>query len=256
MKRRSDIPLHAILLVFVFLTMLPFLFVINNSLRTNTEMYHSFFGLPKSLENMARFTWYHLTGQAERIRLRRPMPEGKTAGQVRAADMPIEQAPYGRAMARLWDDLTRGYRYAWEVLRPYMVNTLLVCLTTAAAVVLVASISGYVFARYRFPGSKVLFVAVLSLMMIPGVLTLVPSFLLVKQLGLLNSYGVLILPYTAGGQIFAIFLFKGIMGTSQVAQNYSTMFAAYLLSSIPLLLLFIYATRPFLRGVASGAFKA
>ena len=89
MKRRSDIPLHAILLVFVFLTMLPFLFVINNSLRTNTEMYHSFFGLPKSLENMARFTWYHLTGQAERIRLRRPMPEGKTAGEVRAADMPI-----------------------------------------------------------------------------------------------------------------------------------------------------------------------
>jgi len=327
MKKRGDILIHAILLVFVFLTMLPFLFVINNSLRTNTEMYHSFFGLPKSLGNMARFTWCHLTGQEEGIRLRRPMPEGKAAGGVRAADLPIERVPYGRAMARLWDDLTRGYRYSWGVLRPYMVNTLLVCLTTAAGVVLIGSISGYVFARYRFPGSKALFVGILSLMMIPAVLTLVPSFLLVKQLGLLNSYWVLILPYVAGGQIFAIFLFKGffeglpeelfesarldgaghfalywhivlplskqiiavvaimnilgtwnnflwpfitnadpqyhvvssglyIMGTSQVAQNYSTMFAAYLLSSIPLLLLFIYATRPFLRGVASGAFKA
>jgi ABC-type maltose transport system permease subunit len=34
------------------------------------------------------------------------------------------------------------------------------------------------------------------------------------------------------------------------------LFAAYLLSSIPLLLLFIYATKPFIQGVTSGAFKA
>jgi hypothetical protein len=46
-------------------------------------------------------------------------------------------------------------------------------------------------------------------MMIPGILTLVPSFLWVNKLGLLNSPWVLILPYVAGGQIMAIFLFKG-----------------------------------------------
>ena len=47
-----------------------------------------------------------------------------------------------------------------------------------------------------------------------------------------------------------------LMGQSQVAANLSTMFAAYVLSSIPLLVLFIYATKPFMRGVTSGAFKA
>jgi len=38
--------------------------------------------------------------------------------------------------------------------------------------------------------------------------------------------------------------------------RYATMFAAYVLSSIPLLVLFLYATKPFMAGVTSGAFKA
>jgi ABC-type glycerol-3-phosphate transport system permease component len=41
-----------------------------------------------------------------------------------------------------------------------------------------------------------------------------------------------------------------------VAANHATMFAAYVLSSVPLLVLFVYATKPFMRGVTSGAFKA
>ena len=327
MRKRHDIVIHAVLIFIVFLTMVPFLFVINNSLRTNMEIYHSFFGLPGSVKNLVRFTWYRLTGREDDIQLRRAPLEGGATGDVRAADLPVETVGYGEAMGRLWEDLARGYRYSWKVLRSYMVNTLLVCVVTAIGVVVIGSVSGYVFSRYRFPGSKALFVAVLSLMMIPGVLTLVPSFLLVKQLGLLNSYWVLILPYVAGGQVFAIFLFKGffdglpeelfesarldgashfglywhivlplskqviavvgvmtilgtwnnflwpfitnadanyhvvasglyLMGQSPVAANFATMFASYVLSSVPLLVLFIYATQPFMRGVTSGAFKA
>jgi ABC-type glycerol-3-phosphate transport system permease component len=265
-----------------------------------------------------------MAGRTDEIRLR---AEDESSGATRAAELPMQSLTYGQAMARLSDDLTRGYRYSWKVLRPYMVNTILVCLATAFGVILIGSVTGYVFARYRFPGSRVLFLSILSLMMIPGVLTLVPSFLLVKQLGLLNSYTVLILPYIAGGQIFAIFLFKSffeglpeelfesarldgaghfalywhivlplskqviavvgvmtllgtwnnflwpfitnadakyhvvasglyLMGQSQIAANQATMFAAYVLSSLPLLVLFIYATKPFMRGVTSGAFKA
>ena len=47
-----------------------------------------------------------------------------------------------------------------------------------------------------------------------------------------------------------------LMGQSAVSSNYSTMFAAYVLASIPLLILFLYATKPFMSGVTSGAFKA
>ncbi len=44
--------------------------------------------------------------------------------------------------------------------------------------------------------------------MVPGVLTLMPSFMVVKRLGLLNTRWVLILPYIRGGQVFAIFLLR------------------------------------------------
>ena len=44
--------------------------------------------------------------------------------------------------------------------------------------------------------------------MIPAVLTLVPSFLLVKSLGLMNTRWALILPYIAGGQVLAIFIMR------------------------------------------------
>src|SRR5688572_30639676 len=112
-------------------------------------------------------------------------------------------------MKRIGDEMTRGFVYAWGIFRPYMLNSLLVSISSALGVVAVASISAYVFSRYRFPGHRVLFLAILSFMMIPGVLTLVPSFLWVKKLGLINTYWALILPYIAGGQIIAIFLFKG-----------------------------------------------
>ncbi|HEY0866128.1 MAG TPA: hypothetical protein VGE01_02045, partial [Fimbriimonas sp.] len=47
-----------------------------------------------------------------------------------------------------------------------------------------------------------------------------------------------------------------LMSSSAVATNYSNMYAAYILSSIPMLVLFLYATKPFMAGLTSGAFKA
>jgi len=326
MKKRNDIIIHGVLILLVFLTMVPFVFVVNNSLRSNTEIYHAFFGLPNSVKNIVRFTWYELSDQPDRIQLRIADKEEKEK-EVRASDIKLKQLSYREAVGHVWEDMTKGYRYSWGVLRPYMINTIFVCIATMIGVLTIGSISGYIFSRYKFPGSKTLFVIVLSFMMIPHILTLVPSFLLVKRLGLLNSYWVLILPYIAGGQVFAIFLFKSffdglpealfesarldgaghlalywhivlplskqvlavvmvinilgtwnnflwpfitntdkqyhvvasgiyLMGQSQVASNFSTMFAAYLLSSIPLLILFVYATKPFMQGVTSGAFKA
>ncbi|HEX5417172.1 MAG TPA: carbohydrate ABC transporter permease, partial [Chloroflexota bacterium] len=63
-------------------------------------------------------------------------------------------------------------------------------------------------ARFSFPGREIMFYLVLALLMIPGILTLVPSFLLVKSLGLIDSFWGLILPYIAGGQVFAIFILR------------------------------------------------
>jgi ABC-type glycerol-3-phosphate transport system permease component len=329
-KRTSDLPIHLILITIVAITLLPFVFVINNSFRRTTEQYHSFFGLPNAVTNLCKFTWYELSGQSDRIQLRiMPEPVKGKPVSVRAADLPFTNLSYGEAMRLCWHDLTRGYQYAWQIFRPFMINSLVVSLSSALGVVVIASLTAYVFSRYRFPGHRALFLIILSFMMIPGVLTLVPSFLWVKKLGLINSYWVLILPYIAGGQIMAIFLFKGffdglpqelfesarldgaghfaqywhivlplskqiiavvvivnILGTwnnflwpqiansdqsfavvstglylmsrtqNEAGGDASTLFAAYVISAIPLLILFVYATKPFMTGVTSGAFKA
>src|SRR5437773_7205860 len=138
MKRRSDIPIHLALIVIAALTLLPFLFVLNNSLRRTTEQYHSFFGAPEAVTNLLRFTWFKLTGQGDRIELR-VMPEAKEGKplNIRAADVPLTKLSYGEAVAKLWHELARGFIYAWQIFRPFMLNSLLVSLSSAAGVVLV-----------------------------------------------------------------------------------------------------------------------
>jgi multiple sugar transport system permease protein/raffinose/stachyose/melibiose transport system permease protein len=75
-------------------------------------------------------------------------------------------------------------------------------------VVAFSCLSAYAFARMSFPGARVLYSALLMLLMIPAVLTLIPSFLLVKDLGLVNTREGLILPYIAGGQALSVFILR------------------------------------------------
>jgi len=112
------------------------------------------------------------------------------------------------------------YTKAFQFIRHYIFNSLCVAGIAVSATVFISSLAGYVFARIPFRGKNPLFVTVLALMMIPGIMTLVPSFLWYKEFplvggndwlgeggkGFLNSWWVLILPYVSGGQVFGIFL--------------------------------------------------
>jgi ABC-type glycerol-3-phosphate transport system permease component len=109
----------------------------------------------------------------------------------------------------LWENYTLG----WRGMRAYIMNSLLFGSVSVAAVVLLSSLTGYVFARHRFPGKEFIYMAILALMMIPGVLTLIPSFVLVRQLGLIDTPWALILPWTAGGQVFGILLCRSFLST-------------------------------------------
>ncbi len=109
----------------------------------------------------------------------------------------------------LWENYTLG----WQGMRTYIYNSLLFGTVSVAAVVLLSSLTGYVFARHRFPGKEIIYMAILALMMIPGVLTLIPSFVLVRQLGLIDTPWALILPWTAGGQVFGILLCRSYLAS-------------------------------------------
>ena len=54
MKMLREYALHIVIIVLAAMTLLPFVFVLNNSFRTNSEMYHSFFGFPDALEEMGQ----------------------------------------------------------------------------------------------------------------------------------------------------------------------------------------------------------
>lgn len=68
------------------------------------------------------------------------------------------------------------------------------------------TLAGYAFARMRFPGRDFVFLLVLGTMMIPGIVTIIPKFILLKDLGLLNTYGALTIPFLADA--FGIFLMR------------------------------------------------
>lgn len=106
-----------------------------------------------------------------------------------------------------------NYKDAWSRIRRYVLNSIIVTIASVVGVLTIASISAFIFARFKFPGREFLFLCILSLLMIPGILTLVPAFLLVKSLGLLNTRWALILPYISGGQIFAMFILRSFLAS-------------------------------------------
>ncbi|MCM3439465.1 carbohydrate ABC transporter permease [Metabacillus halosaccharovorans] len=269
---RKDIWSHLFLIVLAFIALYPFFYMIITSFKTNGQFYSNFFGItfPLHVEN---------------------------------------------------------YAVAWEAIGGYIFNSVFVGVVSVLIIITTSALAGYSFARLRFKGKNFLYMSVVALLMIPGLLTLIPLFLLVKSFGLLDSYMGLIIAFAAGGQAFTIFVFrqsfaslpeelfeaaridgcgelrvfwqivlplsKPIIGTmaiwnllaiwneymmplvllsdptkfpitvgliqfeSQfVSQTlYGPMFAGYTIASLPLLILFLFTMRLFMKGLTSGAVK-
>ena len=73
-------------------------------------------------------------------------------------------------------------------------NSLLVALATTAGQLVICSMSGYAFARFRFSGRNALFFVYLATLMVPFAVTVTPLFIIVKSLGWTNSYMGLVVP--------------------------------------------------------------
>jgi len=87
-------------------------------------------------------------------------------------------------------------------------NTTLITILATTGNVLVSSMVGFGFARIRFPGRGPLFVLLLSTMMLPPIVTLIPRFLLFKELGWTDTFLPLILPSWFGGGAYNVFLVR------------------------------------------------
>tara|TARA_R110002020_G_scaffold41276_33_gene121764 strand:- start:428 stop:1309 length:882 start_codon:yes stop_codon:yes gene_type:complete len=127
-------------------------------------------------------------------------------------------------------------------------NSLFVSTVTTILAVAVAVPAAYAFSRFRFPGRQFLFFAVLLRNMFPAVIFLVPLFILMRWLGLVNTHGSLILTYLTFGLPLAIWLLKGFYDNipfqlEQAARiDGATRFQAFLYIVMPLSVPGIIAT--------------
>ncbi|MFE9654512.1 carbohydrate ABC transporter permease [Micromonospora sp. NPDC006431] len=88
----------------------------------------------------------------------------------------------------------------------YFFNSALVATLVTVGNLLFCSLVGYALAKLRYPGKRALFLAVLGMLMVPGMVTFVPQFVLVSNMGLTNTYAGLILPFLVGP--FGVFLMR------------------------------------------------
>lgn len=121
---------------------------------------------------------------------------------------------------RLWPKTfsLENYQGALEKapLLRYLWNTLLVSLGVTFGQLVTSSLAAFGFARLNFPAKRALFLAVLATYMVPWELTLIPNYLTISGLKLLDTYWGLVLPFMAGA--FGIFLLR--QNFMQIAEEY------------------------------------
>lgn len=205
----------------------------------------------------------------------------------------------------------------------WFLNSAVVAAVATTAVVWIQSMAAYAFAHKRFPGRDLLFYVVLAGLMIPGAMTLIPVFLIARDLGMVNQYSGLIVPGLAGpmgvfllrqymlslppglmdaaridgcGEMgvyrhvvlplcvpalstlaiitftaqWSSFLWPLIISTddamktlpvglasieTQFSTDYGAQMAGALLSILPVLVVFLFLQRHFIRGLTAGALK-
>lgn len=151
--RPGQVVIIGILTVFVSVGLFPFLFMLLSSFKSNEQFYNDFWGL----------------------------------------SLPLH-----------WSN----YATAWHQVSPYLFTSLLVAAAATVGTLLFASVSAYVLARFHFFGRNVIFGLFALLMMIPGIASLIPMFIFFRDLGLLNTYWVLIIPQVSGGVVLAVILMR------------------------------------------------
>ncbi|WP_425505716.1 carbohydrate ABC transporter permease [Streptomyces typhae] len=101
-----------------------------------------------------------------------------------------------------------GYSYVLgnAMFPRWLLNSVIVSAVAVTSNLVFGSLGGYAFARMRFAGSRVLLVLMLATMAVPFQLTMIPTFLVMKKLGLIDTLGALIVPSLVTP--FAVFLLR------------------------------------------------
>jgi multiple sugar transport system permease protein/sn-glycerol 3-phosphate transport system permease protein len=100
-----------------------------------------------------------------------------------------------------------NYREVWDVIPRYLFNSVKLAMISVIGVPFVASLAGYAFARLRFRGRDVAFSILLSTLMVPGIVTLIPLYIIYREVGWVDTHYPLWVPRVLHS-VFAVFLLR------------------------------------------------
>lgn len=115
---------------------------------------------------------------------------------------------YANFWVPTWPLRVGNYSEAWSAIAPYMLNSVIVTGLSTIGVVIASCLAAYAFSRMEFIGRQALYYATIALLMVPSALTIVPLFVLIKSMSLIDTRWALILPYIALGQVLGIFVMR------------------------------------------------
>src|SRR5205823_72340 len=93
-----------------------------------------------------------------------------------------------------FENFARAWTYPHTLFNQYAINSLVVAVVSTLLAVALNALAGFAFAKYKFPGRTLLFYLVLATLMVPFQITMIPTYVTVAKLGLINNYWGVILP--------------------------------------------------------------
>ncbi len=130
------------------------------------------------------------------------------------AQIPMDQLTYQyvrqHSLKLRWDFATLNYVNVFDQMIFHgraMVNTVIYCALAILAALLVNPLAAYAMSRFRLPGTYKMLLILMATMAFPPMVTMIPVFIILRHLDLLNTFGALVLPSIANG--YMIFLLKG-----------------------------------------------
>ena len=101
-----------------------------------------------------------------------------------------------------------NYLRAWPAMGKAILNSFTYSIPTLVLTLVISGLAGYAFARYRFPGRNLLFIAILALIMIPGILLVIPMFSVIIALDWDDTLQGVVLPWVSVEIVFGTFLMR------------------------------------------------
>ena len=152
------------------------------------------------------------------LRLNGVLPEMLYARYTQSArewePLPVAEYDYWRFRQRewhwMWHGLTNNYRMVGVFLLTKghaLINTVILVLLCVTAALVINPLAAYALSRFRLKAAPSILLFCLATSAFPAEVAMIPNFLLLKNLGLLNTFAALVLPGAANG--FSIFLLKG-----------------------------------------------